>query len=416
MSMELRELDPDIWDIWYDTLLMAFPGESEAPEQRALWRELTEPQRSLGVWDAGQVIGTLSAFSLGVSVPGGAVVPAAGLTLVGVLPTHRRRGVLTRMMRRHLDDVHEAGVEPLAVLTASEPEIYGRFGYGTATWKLSTEINTDRVRLLPPEGYARSGAAPAADGIQLRMVDSEAALPRTEEVYARQVVRRPGMLERRPGWEALETIYPSGQRGGRPPQGCVLAERDGAVEGYTRYTVEEVSGRMDRVRVHSLEADSLEAYTALLRFLFSIDLASSVTMQNRPVDDAWQHLVSDVRACAPTVRENLYARPVEMGAALAARSYSADIDLVIDLADPFCPWNEGRWRLSADGSGAVCERTSDSPDLSMTAREVGAAYLGGTSLAVLHRAGRVTEATPGAVSAASRAFGSDIAPWLPHGF
>lgn len=407
---ELRTLDPADWEAWYGTLAVAFAAESEEPEERALWQELTEPGRSLAAWEDKQIVGTLSAFSFRMSVPGGAVVPAAGLTMVGVLPTHRRRGLLTAMMRRHLDEVHERGDEPLAVLTASEPAIYGRFGYAAATWKLGAEINTDRVRLLLPDGGA------AADGVRLRLVDGDAALARTEEVYARQVPRRPGMLERRPGWEALETLYPAGERGGRPPLACVLAERDGAVAGYARYEVKERPGDLWQVRLRSLEAEDPGAYAALLRYLFSIDLTSSVALGNRPVDDAWQYLVNDIRACGVTVRDSMYLRPVRLGPALALRRYTRELDLVFEVSDPFCPWNDGRWRLSGDEAGAVCERTTDAPDLRLSVLELSAAYLGGTPLAPLHRAGRITELTPGAVAAADCAFGTAVAPWLPHGF
>lgn len=407
---ELRRLDAADWEHWYDTVLTAFAGEGEEPEERALWRDLTEPERSLAAWDGDRIVGALSAFTFRMSVPGGALLPAAGLTMVGVLPTHRRRGLLTRMMRRHLDEVHQGGAEPLAVLTASEPAIYGRFGYGAATWRLDARINTDRVRLLFPDGGA------GADGVRLRLVDSEAALADTEAVYARQVPRRPGMLARQPGWERLETLYPDGQRGGRPPLGCVLAERDGAVAGYARYDVAEVPEDRWQVRVRSLEADDRDVYAALLRYLFSIDLTSSVVMRNRPVDDAWQYLVSDIRSCGMTERDSLYVRPVRLGEALALRRYAREVDVVLDVSDPFCPWNEGRWRLSGDERGAVCERTTDAADLRLSVRELGAAYLGGTPLAPLHRAGRVAELTPGAVAAAGTAFGTDAAPWLPHGF
>jgi predicted acetyltransferase len=410
MTTELRTLEPLDQDAWYSTLLTAFAAESEEPEERALWNELTEVPRSLAAWDDKQIVGTLSAFSFRLSVPGGAVVPAAGLTMVGVLPTHRRRGLLTSMLRRHLDEVHERGAEPLAVLTASEPAIYGRFGYEAAAWKLMARINTDRVRLLLPDGGA------AADGIRLRLVDSESALARTEAVYARQVPLRPGMLERQPGWEALETLYPAGERGGRPPLGCVLAERDGVVVGYARYDVVEVPGARWQARVRSLEADGPDACAALWRYLFAIDLTSSVALRNRPVDDAWQHLVSDIRSCEVSVRDSLYLRPVDVAAALARRRYARELDMVLAVSDPFCPWNEGRWRLSCDEHGARCERTTDAPDLRLSVRELSAAYLGGTALGPLHRAGRITELTPGAVAAASCAFGTDIAPWLPHGF
>src|SRR5205807_8371559 len=136
MTTELRVLDPDRWDEWYGQLERAFGGAGETPEERALFRELGEVERSMATWDGDQIVGTAGAFSFRLSVPGGALVPAAGVTMVSVQPTHRRRGVLTAMMRRQLDDIRAWG-EPLAVLTASEPPIYGRFGYGNATEQMS---------------------------------------------------------------------------------------------------------------------------------------------------------------------------------------------------------------------------------------------------------------------------------------
>ncbi|NJQ08584.1 GNAT family N-acetyltransferase [Streptomyces lonarensis] len=406
MTTELKELDPADWERWYRCLNTAFAGEVELAEQRALWRDLTEHKRSLGAWDDGQVVGTLSAFSFRMAVPGGAVLPTAGLTMVGVLPTHRRRGLLTAMIRRHLEEVREGG-EPLAALTASEAAIYGRFGYGAAAGRVRADIDTRRVRLPEPAGAE-------ADGLRLRLVDSVAALPETEKVYARQVERRPGMLERLPGWERLETVA-GGVGAGSVGQLCVVAERDGAAVGYARYGVSDADGT-GTVRVRSLAADDGATELALWRFLFSIDLTSRVTFFDRPVDDAWQYAVNDVRGCGIQLRDNLYLRPVELGAALAARRYAAPVDVVLEVADPFCPWNEGRWRLSGDRAGAVCERTTDPAELALSVREVGAAYLGGTSLTGLARAGRVRELRAGALAPATTAFGWDVAPWLPHGF
>ncbi len=404
--------DPAEWNEWYATLETAFGGVTESDEERALWQELSEPERSLGAWDGKQFTATLSAFSFGVSVPGGAVVPAAALTMVGVLPTHRRQGLLTRMMRRHLDDVHAAGKEPLAVLTASEPPIYGRFGYGAATWRLAAEIPSRVVTLDVP---------PGTEEVRLRLVPSEEALPLTEAVYARQVPRRPGMTARAPGWEKLETLDPEKERGGGSARHCVLAEREGETAGYARYSVR---GHGDgpggtpayKVTLFSLEADDPAVSAALWRYLLSVDLSTAVAMRRRPVDDPWQYLVSDLRVCRVQVGDDMYLRPVDVGAALAARRYPGGVDTVLEVSDPFCPWNEGRWRLSGDASGARCERTTDAAELRLSARELGSAYLGGVGLAALGRAGRVTELRPGALEAVSAAFVSPVAPWLPHGF
>lgn len=409
MTIELRVLDEADWETWFSTVSWAFGGAFGSDEERALWRSLTETERSIGVWDGDRVVGTAGTFSLGLSVPGGAVVPAGGLTMVGVAPTHRRRGILRRMMRQQLDDVRAAG-EPLAVLTASEPSIYGRFGYGTATWELSAEIETRDVRLSAPPGI---------DEVEIRVADPADVLDACEELYARQVPLRPGMLARRPGWERAALWVAPDVRAGAAPQLCVLAERDGELLGYARYLTRpswQPSGPDGTVQVRDLQATEPAGYAALLRYLLDIDLMSTVALARRPVDEPFTQLLSDVRRCDLRVRDGLYLRPVEVGPALAARRYATDVEVVLEVTDAFCPWNEGRWRLSGGPEGAVCERTADPAELALTVNEVGAAYLGGVSLSALAAAGRVRELRPGALGAATTAFGSPVAPWLSHGF
>ncbi|HEY9368527.1 GNAT family N-acetyltransferase [Streptomyces sp.] len=409
MTTELRVLDPSEWDDWYGNLELAFGGVPEAAEERALWRELTEFDRFMGVWDGERAVGTAGAFSFKLSVPGGALVPTAGVTMVSVAATHRRRGILTSMMRRQLDDVRAWG-EPLAVLTASEPVIYGRFGYGVGTYATRATIDKTRVRLIVPAG---------ADDVVLRQADPAKAAAACEAVYARLVPARPGMLARQPGWEALGLLDPAGERGGASPLQCVLAERDGEVVGYARYAIKpewSTAGAQGSVAVKDVGALDPAAAGALWRFLCSIDLTSSVRIHSRPVDDAWQHLVSDIRRCEPTLRDVLHVRLVDVGAALAARAYQAPVDVVLEVADAFCPWNAGRWRLTGDATGATCVRTEEAADLALSVRELGAVYLGGVSLASLAAAGRVRELRAGASTEASVAFGWPVAPWLPHGF
>ncbi|MER7971145.1 GNAT family N-acetyltransferase [Streptomyces sp. NPDC096080] len=405
----LRPLERDEWDKWYDTLVRAFGGTPESAEERALWRELTEVDHSIGVWDGDDCVGTAGAFSFRLTVPGGALVDTAGVTMVGVAATHRRRGVLTSMMRRQLDDVRGSG-RALAALTASEPAIYGRFGYGVATHGLNVEIDTARVRLAVP---------PGTDAVRLRYAAPADALGACEEVYARTVAGRPGMIARRPGWERVALLDAESDREGASPLQCVVAEQDGRPVGYARFQVKpewDTAGPAGTVVLRDTQALDPAAHAALWRFLLSIDLTAKLTAYGRPTDEAWRHLVSDVRRCGLRVRDALYVRLVDVAAALGARTYQAPVDVVLDVEDAFCPWNEGRWRLSGDAKGASCERTADAADLALSARELGSAYLGGTALGALAAAGRVRELRPGALAEASTAFASPVAPWLPHGF
>ncbi|UUU33925.1 GNAT family N-acetyltransferase [Streptomyces sp. CA-210063] len=417
MTTELRALGKDDWNVWYDNFLRAFGGSPDLAEEREFWQTLTECDRSIGAWDGDQCVGTAAAFDFRISVPGGTVVPAAGVTMVSVAATHRRRGVLTSMMRRQLDDVRSRG-ESLAVLTASEPVIYGRFGYGLASHRMSAEIDTTRVRLSVP---------PGTDDLRLRYANPADVLDVCEAVYARRVPERPGMLARRPGWEQVEMRDSDRHRDGASPLQCVVAERIGGgggdgseVVGYARFRTKSdwgPGGAEGVVALSALEAVDPAAHAALWRFLFDIDLTSKIVAHRLPVDEPALHLVSDIRRCGLRVKDDLYVRLVDVGAALRARTYQAPLDVVFEVEDSFCPWNEGRWRLTGDPKGATCERTADAADLSLSVRELGTAYLGGVSLASLAAAGRVRELRQGAVAEASTGFfAAGLAPWLPHGF
>ncbi|WP_371603809.1 GNAT family N-acetyltransferase [Streptomyces sp. NBC_01220] len=410
MTTELRVLQPSEWNQWFSSLELAFGGSQEPAEQREQYRSVTEYERSIGIWDGDDVVATTGAFTFRLAVPGGALVPAAGVTMVSVASTHRRRGLLTSMMRRQLDDVRALG-EPIAVLTASEPEIYGRFGYGAATRQMSLAIDTDRVRLSVPEG---------TDEVRLRYARKDEAVDACESVYARLVPGRPGTPAHGPGWERKSLIDPESSRAGGSALQCLLAERDGELVGYTNYHIKpdwDDAGPKGRIVVSDLAALDPAAYAALWRFLFAIDLTSTIEARNRPTDDAVLHLVSDVRRCDIRQRDSLHLRLVDVGAALEARTYRGPLDVVFEVEDAFCPWNAGRWRLTADTKGgASCKRTEDAADLALSVRELGTAYLGGESLGSLALAGRVRELRAGAVAEASSAFVSDVAPWLPRGF
>lgn len=408
MTIDTRPLEPHRWEEWYTQLEQAFGGPRESSQERELWRDLTETERSLAVCDAGDVVGTAAAFSFRVSVPGGALLPAAGVTMVTVRSTHRRRGLLTAMMRRQLDDIRERG-EPLAVLTASEPAIYGRFGYGVATRRTRMRIETTRLSLTVPDGVSE---------VRLRLVSPFDAVHECAGVDDLLVTRRPGRLHRPPGWERLGLLPPEPG----PDTGellCVLAERDGETVGYARYAVAarwSDGGPDGAVLLRDLEALDQVAYAALWRFLLGVDLTSWLEADNRPADDPLLHLVSDIRRCRVNVREGMFVRLVEVGAALGARRYSAPVDVVLEVEDAFCPWNAGRWRLSGDAEGASCSRTRAAPDLTLSARELATVVLGGFSLTELAGAGRVRETTPGALARASIAFRGAREPWLPHNF
>ena len=411
MTCEPEALQVAEWEAWSAHVLRSF-GAEEPSEEREVMRELSRWERGLVVRDGPEIVGTAASLPFRMTVPGGSRVRAAGVTSVSTAPTHRRRGILRSLMRRQLDDLHEAGEEPVAVLTATQPAIYGRFGYGMASCKVDARLEADGVRLQLP---------PSAEKVRLRLVDEPALVSEEcEEVYAACVPRRAGMLERLPGWENLALLDTAEQRQGATALACVLAESEGRTTGYARYRLkrgaDERGVHRGTVVVRDLMALDPGSAGALWQYLLDLDLMSTVRTGSLPVDDPLLEMADDLRRCSPALRDDLFCRPVEVGRALASRSYAQGVDVVLAVEDAFCPWNSGRWRLSGDESGAACEPTRDAAELSLTVRELGAAYLGGTSLFSLERAGRVEEIRPGALRVASAAFRTEPAPWVPHGF
>ena len=341
-------------------------------------------ERSIAAWDGDEIVGTAGAFSFRIDRAGRA--PCAGGRRHHGQRRSRRTagaGVLTAMMRRQLDDVRERG-EPLAVLTASEPAIYGRFGYGS---RHPAADAGDRHHTGPAVRRRRG-----RDAVRMRLVAPAEALAACEAVYARAGAHPArACWPRQPGWERLPLIDPPREPGRRGPLLCVLAEVDGEVRGYARYRgqgrLEPAGSRRHASTLRDIEALDPVTYAALWRYLSDIDLTAAVTFRNRPADDPVLHLVSDVRRCDCGWRDGLHLRLVDVGAALEARTYAAPVDVVLEVEDPFCPWNAGRWRLAGDAKGATCERTTDAADLALSVRELGAAYLGGFALRALAGAG-----------------------------
>lgn len=402
----LRNLDDATWRAAYDTMVIAF-GDTELIGDIERWHSVMEYPRTFAAYDGDLPIGTAGAFSFTMSVPGGRC-PVAGVTMVSVLPTHRRRGVLTAMMRHQLDDIHERGREAVAVLTASEPGIYGRFGYGIGAATQRLRIPRDPHALRLPPGTA---------AVTLRFADLEAALPAVERVYARHIDDRPGLIERDERWARMVNANDTWNHPPTPVR-CVLAERDGEVVGYARYhrSDEPVPGNPGGVvNVRDAVADDPAAYAEIWRFLLDQDLTSHVYAE-LALDDPLTYLLGHYRRTVPRVVDASYVRLVDVGRALAARTYRTPVDLVFEVRDTFCPWNSGTWRLSGDTTGATCERTGDAADLALGVRELGSAYLGGVSPHVMAGSGEIAEPRAGALEEFARAFTSPRAPSLAFGF
>ena len=395
--MELRPATRAEYEQFSVAVMTAFHREF-TDDDRERYDRIDEPERSLAWFDDGRIVATTAAFTRTITVPG-AAVGCAAVTAVAVVPTHRRRGLLTAMMRRQLDDVRERG-EPLAALWASEGTIYGRFGYGTGATEARLVARRPAARLAtPPEAGTPLTAGPAGDHVEAMRA-----------VYERVRPARPGMLDRPGPWwqERLHDAEPD-RRGAQPLRAVVCGD------GYALYAVrprDDDDGPAGELVVRELAAATPAARAALWAFLLDQDLTSTITWKRAPEDEPLWLMLADPRALRRTVRDALWVRLVDVPAALAARSYAHDPDVVLELSDAFCPWNAGRFWLAGGG----CEPTEARPDLALDVATLGAAYLGGPTLRALADAGRVRELAPGALDRASDAFRGAVAPWCPEQF
>jgi predicted acetyltransferase len=358
-------------------------------------------ERMHGAWADGAVVGGAAAFTFNLSVPGGDL-PTAGVSVVGVYPTHRRRGVLRALMRAQLDDAHERG-EPLAALWASEETIYGRFGYAPAAF--CGEIS------LPREHS--TFAHPAEPQGTIRFLEPEEALESIPPVFERIRGDWPGMFSRnRLWWENREIADPEERRDGAGPKRWVAYERGGAIEGYAAYRHRpgfEAGSTTTELRVLEALGVTREAMRDLWGYLLAIDWVATVTTQLIPPDHPLFLLLATPRRMRYRMGDALWVRLVDLGGALSGRRYCDEGAIVFEVVDDFCTWNEGRWKLE----GGVAERTREDPDLKLPVQTLGSALLGGISFAALGRAGRVDETRDGAIARADALFRWDRHPWCP---
>jgi predicted acetyltransferase len=410
LAAQLRPATAEEWPRFVRAMSSAFGHTPSGPYLDSV-PPVAEMDRSLALWDGDRVAVTAGIYSRALTVPG-AVVPCAGITWVTVSATHRRRGILTEIMRRQLTELHEQQREPVAALWAAEFPIYGRFGYAPATFRGNLTGRTERLRLRPDVdlGTGRVDVVPK-DAYQ-------AAATKVHEQLRRWV---PGNLERdRRWWDRILQDEKEDRDGATERQYLLHTEADGSVTGYAAYRVKAAwtdGGEPDSTLiVEDVRATHPAAYAALWRLLLSIDLIRTVQAPLLSPDDPIRQLVIDGRALRVFPADALWVRLVDVDRALAARRYTAPIDLVIEVRDPFCPWNAGRWRVSGHPAGGYCGRTDLDPDLILGIEELSAAYLGGVSLATLHAAGRVTEVSPGAVTLAATAFSWPVTPWCPDEF
>ena len=381
------------------------PTDRDLELREALYSE----QRCIASVLDGRIVGTTRCFPTDLTVPGGAI-PAAAVSSVGVLPTHRRQGHLTRLMHRQLGDTVDRG-EKAAMLVSAEWPIYGRYGYGVATEACVVRLDTRAAAFIHP-------ATGTPD-----LVDPKAYREVLAEVYPRAAARIPGHMSWADGfyemWAGEREIYDGQADEQRKETRVVWRDDDGVARGAATYTVKEhwVDNRpRGTANVDQLLATDDEAERELYRFLTAVDWVATAEVQLRPVDDPLPLGLVDGRTAVLADRsDHIWLRLLDVAAALSARTYACDGSLVVEVVDPL-GFAAGRFALDASPEGGTCLPTDLSPDLTVPVGVLSAAYLGGQGFGRLVAAGLVDEHTPGAAARATALFSTPRAPYCSTPF
>jgi predicted acetyltransferase len=407
MDIEIRSIESAEIDDWARAVGLAF---SERPREEWLEveRKLIEPERTFAAIDEAQFVGGASTNSMRMTVPGDEI-PIAGVTGVGVSPTHRRRGVASALMRHQIDHVRERGQESIAALYASEGGIYGRYGFGISTLTCSMQIERDRTTFqwLPHEPG------------RVHLLEWDQARSAIELVYDAVRIGQPGMVERRGFWWDGRFSDFEQDRDGASAYFFAVHEGADGVDAYAVYRFKhEWSDSVPHgvVEVEELIAITPEAYANMWRYVFDIDLAERIKCDLRPVDDPLLSLLVEPRRLRLTVKDGIWLRLIDVREALCARRYAVPGSVVFEVRDPFCPWNEDRYVLEGGPDGAECRATDAEPDLVLSSTELAAAYLGGLRFGQLARAGRVHGAPGDTLRRVDSMFSWDPAPWCSELF
>lgn len=387
-----------------DRTLFGSPGEDDTDLHHL------PLDRILCGFDDGRMVGSSVALALELTLPGGARVPMAGITWVGVLMTHRRRGIMRRLMTEQLARMEQTG-EPVAGLGASESVLYRRFGFGPASRAVHVEVET------PYAAFIDTGMP---DG-SLTHLDLAEALDVLPPLAARIRATRNGMVSRTPEMHRRAYKEAEKEKDGAGPM-CFVAHRDaaGAIDGVVAYRIklDFDAGELaqSELRITELLAGSDAASAALWRHCLDHDLVRRVVFANAPSDDATADRLADPRRWMMRPRDDLHLRPNDVPTLLAARRYGREDALAIEVQDPLFEPLGGRFRVEGGLDGAACARVDGIADIVMGTAALGSLLLGDAAVERLHRAGLVEEHTPGAVQRATAMFAWSPRPWASYMF
>ncbi|MCC7078512.1 MAG: GNAT family N-acetyltransferase [Acidimicrobiia bacterium] len=406
MDLRVRSVARDELGALLETVNRAFGQDDDAAYGEASVAVM-EPERSFAAFDGDTIVGGASAYSYTMTVPGG-TCPTAGVSQVGVLPTHRRRGLLAELMTRMLDQSAERG-EPLAALFASESQIYARFGFGVAAhdWRWTLDTTTTHFRPDLPEAAGT-----------IRFVDRDTALAVFPDVHDTVMCRTPGYIGRSPDlWHKLLADTPSQRHGAGPAQLAVF-EEDGTPTGFAHYRHRAAwsdSVADGTLHVEEVAATTQAAEIGLWRWLCSMDLFPRVTAWLRPAPDPVQAMLADGRRLNPHVVDNLWVRVVDLPAALSARCYPLEGDLVLEVHDDLLARNAGRWHVECSPEGADVTRTDAKAEIVTDTSALATFVLGAGQAAPLRATGRLA-GDPAAVARLQALFSWPVPAVCPFVF
>ncbi|MFC8681641.1 GNAT family N-acetyltransferase [Microbacterium ureisolvens] len=414
-GLEYRRVavDGDEYVGWLQSVARGFQDGERTDEQIAASRERSGYRRLTGVYDPAAPVdapvATIASWLGELTVPGAATIPSCAISAVTVAPTHRRRGVARAMLEGELRAAQAAGI-PMAMLTVSESQLYGRYGFASAAPAASFEIETRRAVWTGPRPEGR-----------VDFVGRERVREVLPVLHERVRHRAPGEIDVQSSqWDNIAGVWPGAEKA-TEKRAVQYSDAAGEVRGAAVYTVRENHDDFTKatVNVHYLLAETDDAYAALWRFLLELDLVASVHAGELSVDEPVLWMIADRRAAKTTVRDHQYVRVLDVATALEARRYAAQGTLVLDVADPL-GLAAGRYVLTVDADGAGTVRrlaegeTAEGIAVALGITELSAVYLGGVSLATLAAAGRVTvtPTEPGDVAKATAVLGWHMAPRL----
>jgi predicted acetyltransferase len=384
-------------------------GYRPTPDDASYLSGLFEPSRTLCAFDGDVMVATSAALPLEVTLPGGASARMAGITWVGVRPTHRRRGLMRHLIVSHLEALRTRG-ELVAGLMASESLLYRRFGFGIAS-------RAARVEVEPRHAALR---ARLEDPGTITALDVDRFVGHLDQLHTRMRATRNGMVSRSALSHKENYRRAAEEHAGAGPM-QLFAHRDhtGDVDGLVSFRLaahwEDGFPRYE-LRLHELLGATSRAELALWRLCLEHDLVTRVIAHGRPVDEPIVDLLGDPRRWVSRVIDDLHLRPVDVPELLSARRYARDDALVIEVRDELLSEVAGRFRLEGGRDGAQCTSTHASADLVLGPAELGAVLLGDTPLERLWRAGLVEERSPGAVCRGTAMLSWSPAPWASYVF